>query len=367
MSKFAKLDWVIVVVVFLLLLIGSIVIFTISSNPESQASFWQFNNFHKQLVAVFLGLVLMFLFSFYDYRILNSMSTKLYFLMLILLVWVIIGGTNIRGTTGWIQLGVFNFQPVEVAKLIMIIFLASFLSKKRTELSIFVRIVSSVVLVGLPIVLIMRQPDLGSSLIILGTWASMLLFSGIGKKNILILGVLGLGIIISSWFFLENYQIERLTNFVNPYSDPKGSGYNVIQSMVAVGSGGIWGKGLGHGSQSQLNFLPEKHTDFIFAVISEELGFVGALVVIVLFAILFFRIKETARLSRDNLGYLICVGFLTMLFLQTFVNIGMNIGLAPVTGVPLPFLSYGGSAVMANLLGIGIILNIGRRKIKSLD
>lgn len=356
-----------IISILLLLIIGLTVLFTISTDPQSQSNSWQFSNFYRQLIAVFLGLGLMFFFSFYDYRILNSFTTRFYFLTLILLFLVAFFGTTVRGTTGWIKLGFFNFQPVEVAKVVMILFLASFLSKKRTELSITVRIISSIVLVAVPVFLILKQPDLGSSLIIVGIWISMLLFSGIGKKNILILIVLGLGIIASSWFFLESYQTDRLTNFINPYKDPKGSGYNVIQSMVAVGSGGLWGKGLGHGSQSQLNFLPEKHTDFIFAVISEELGFFGAAVVIALFAILFFRIKETAKLSRDNFGYLICVGFLTMIFLQTFVNIGMNIGMAPVTGVPLPLLSYGGSSIIMTLLGLGIIISINRRKMKVLD
>lgn len=367
MVRLFKLDWTMVVSVLLLLVIGLMVLFTISTNPENQEGAWQISNFYRQLIAVFLGLSAMFFLAFYDYRIFNSLSTKLYFSMLLLLALVAFFGTTVRGTTGWIDFGFFNFQPVEVAKIVMIVFLASFLSKKRTELSIPVRIISSIVLVAIPVFLILRQPDLGSSLIIIGTWIAMLLFSGIGNRNIFILAVSGIILLAVSWFFLESYQVERLTNFINPYNDPKGSGYNVIQSMVAVGSGGMWGKGLGHGSQSQLNFLPEKHTDFIFAVISEELGFFGAFLVIALFLIIFFRIRETAKLSRDNFGYLICVGFLTTLFLQTFVNIGMNVGMAPVTGLPLPLLSYGGSSVIMTLSGFGIILNINRRKMKVLD
>jgi rod shape determining protein RodA len=171
----------------------------------------------------------------------------------------------------------------------------------------------------------------------------------------------------SSWFFLKDYQKDRIKNVLNPYNDPKGSGYNVIQSMVAVGSGGIFGKGLGHGSQSQLNFLPEKHTDFIFAVVAEELGFVGVFFVFSLFIILFYRIKETARLARDNLGYLLAVGVIAMLFLQILVNIGMNIGILPITGVPLPFLSYGGSSIVTTLAAIGIVQSVFLRKLKVLD
>lgn len=367
MNNWLKLDWVMVVVVFLLLIIGLTVLYTISSNSTNQNSVEGFSSFGRQLIAVFLGILLMFFFAFYDYRVLTSFSTKLYFFMLLLLLGVVFFGATVRGTTGWLKLGFLNFQPVEAAKIIMVIFLASFLSKKKTELSIVVRIISSIVLVFIPVFLILRQPDLGSALIIIGIWISMLLTSGIKKKNFIVLGILGMAIIASSWFFLQSYQTERITNFLNPYKDPKGSGYNVIQSMIAVGSGGMWGKGLGHGSQSQLNFLPEKHTDFIFAVISEELGFVGALAVIFLFAIFLFRVKEAARLARDNFGYLICVGFLAMIFLQVLVNIGMNIGVAPVTGVPLPLLSYGGSSIITVLLLIGIVLNINRRRLKTLE
>lgn len=367
MINWPKLDWITIVVVFLLLGIGLTVLYTISSNSISSNSIGSFSSFGRQLIAVFLGAILMFIFVFYDYRIFNSFSTKLYFLMLILLLAVVFFGTTVRGTTGWLKIGVLNFQPVEAAKIIIIIFLASFLSKKKTEFSITMRIISSIVLVFIPVFMILKQPDLGSALVIVGIWIGMLLASEIKKKNMIILGVFGLAVVFFSWFTLQNYQTERISNFLNPYNDPRGSGYNVIQSMIAVGSGGMWGKGLGHGSQSQLNFLPEKHTDFIFAVISEELGFVGAFVVLVLFAIFLFRLKETAVKARDNLGYLICVGFLTMIFLQVVINIGMNIGLAPVTGLPLPFLSYGGSSIITILSMVGITLNIHRRRLKTLD
>jgi rod shape determining protein RodA len=170
----------------------------------------------------------------------------------------------------------------------------------------------------------------------------------------------------SGWFLLRDYQKSRIKNFITPYEDPRGSGYNVIQSTVAVGSGGIFGKGLGHGSQSQLNFLPEKRTDFIFAVIAEELGLVGSGIVLILFTILFYRIKETARLARDNFGYLLTVGIMVMLFSQTLINIGMNIGVSPVAGVPLPLLSYGGSSMLSALAGLGIIQSVYMRRVKAL-
>ena len=363
MRNFLKLDWVMTIAIFLLLAVGLVTLYTISS-VESTA---QLNHFQKQAVSVCIGLVLMVFFSFFDYRALNSYSTKLYFGIIGILVVLVLWGTTVRGTTGWIGVGAFNLQPVEITKLIMIVFLASFLSKKKTHLSVIVRTVASIILTAIPVFLILKQPDFGSAAIVMGIWLGMLFVSGITKKVFFGLMLIGILTASSGWFVLKDYQKERLINFVSPENDPMGSGYNVIQSTVAVGSGGVWGKGLGHGSQSQLNFLPEKHTDFIFAVFAEELGFVGAFAILILFGILIYRIKEAARLSRDNFGYLLAVGIAMMLFLQILVNVGMNIGVAPVAGVPLPLLSYGGSSMIAILASLGIVQSIYLRRIKTLD
>lgn len=326
------------------------------------------DHFEKQVVSLAIGTAAMLTVAFfYDYRILNAYSSKLYFIILAILAAVAMWGQQVRGTTGWIGVAGFHIQPVEITKLIMIIFLASFLSKKQTKLSSLGRTIASIVLAAIPVFLILKQPDFGSASIVIGIWFIMLMVSGIGKKNLFIVILIGLVGLSSGWFLLKDYQKERLMTFVSPANDPRGSGYNVIQSMVAVGSGGLWGKGVGHGSQSQLNFLPEKHTDFIFAVIAEELGLVGTLVVFVLFGVLFHRLKEAARLARDNFGYLLSVGVMAMLFLQILVNVGMNIGLVPVAGVPLPFLSYGGSSLVAIMISIGIIQSVYARRIKTLD
>lgn len=362
MKNFLKLDWVLAIAIFLLLAAGLVTLYSIHLVEDVN----QFNHFGKQLVSVSIGLVLMLFFSLYDYRVLNSYSTKLYFFIIVVLIMLIIWGSTVRGTTGWIGFGQFNIQPVEIAKLIMIIFLASFLSKKKTQLSIIVRTIASIVLVAIPVFLILKQPDFGSAAVVVGIWLGMLFVSGINRKVFFGLFFSGLLMVSSSWLVLEDYQKDRLINFVSPERDPRGSGYNVIQSIVAVGSGGMWGKGLGHGSQSQLNFLPEKHTDFIFAVFAEEFGFSGTLVIIGIFGILIYRIKETARLARDNFGYLLAVGISMMLFLQILVNIGMNIGIAPVAGVPLPLLSYGGSSMISVLASLGIIQSIYIRRIKAL-
>lgn len=360
MKFFFKLDWILIIAVFLLLCVGLVTLYSMSSFDNTAG----LNYFEKQLTSIVIGIGLMLFFSFFDYRVLNSYSTKFYFVIVGVLALLIFFGTTIRGTTGWIGFGPFNIQPVEMAKLIVIIFLASFLSKKKTYLSVVARTIVSIILVSVPVLLILKQPDFGSAAVIIGIWTGMLFASGINKK--VIFGLIFIGILstTSGWFMLKDYQKERLVNFVSPDNDPRGTGYNVIQSIVAVGSGGMWGKGLGHGSQSQLNFLPEKHTDFIFAVFSEELGLFGSGVILVLFGLLIYRIKETARLARDNFGYLLAIGVIMMIFLQVLVNVGMNIGVAPVAGVPLPFLSYGGSSMISVLAAIGIMQSIYIRRIK---
>ncbi|MCX6764032.1 MAG: rod shape-determining protein RodA [Candidatus Moranbacteria bacterium] len=356
-----KLDWIMLTAALLLVVIGALALFSITLSGGNINSSY----LYRQGISILIGIVLLFLLAFSDYRVFNSWSTRLYFGAVALLLLVIIFGTSVRGTVGWLGFSWLRFQPVEIIKLIMIIFLASFLSKKRTELSIFVRVIASIALVLIPVILILSQPDFGSAVIVLAIWLGMLLVSGINKKNIFLLMLIIFSAGLSGSFFLKDYQQERIINFLKPQQDPRGSGYNVIQSMVAVGSGGIWGKGLGHGSQSQLNFIPERHTDFIFAVIAEELGFVGSAVVLFLFGILFYRLRETARLARDNFGYLMAVGILLMYFSQVFINIGMNIGLVPVAGVPLPLLSYGGSSLTVMLASLGIVQSIYLRKLKT--
>jgi rod shape determining protein RodA len=361
MNKLLKLDWILVTAVGMLLAIGLLALYSISY----EGAVFNPSNLDKQIFAIAIGAILFFVLSFMDYRVFNSLSTKLYFMLLILLILVIIFGVTVRGTTGWIGIASYRFQPVELAKLIMIIFLASFFSRKKNQLSITVRVIVSIILVFAPVFLILKQPDLGSSLIILSSWGMVLMVSGVNKKNLLILIICGVIIASSSWFFLKPYQKDRIASFMSPEKDPRGSSYNVIQSMVAVGSGRITGQGLGHGSQSQLNFLPEKHTDFIFAVIAEELGFFGTLAVFILFGVIFWRLKETAKMARDNFGYLITVGVMAMIFFQMLVNIGMNIGIMPVAGVPLPLISYGGSSMVVTLAAMGIAQSIYTRRIKA--
>jgi rod shape determining protein RodA len=357
-NRFLKIDWILLSSSFLLLGLGMIALYSISTAEQGAESVI----FSKQLLFSFIGIVGMVFFFVADYHYLQSYGNSIYFLTLGVLLAVIFIGVNIRGTSGWIGVGPFHIQPVELSKISLIIFLASFFSAKKVELGEMSKIVTSLILALAMIFLVIKQPDFGSAMILSGIWLGMVLLSGISKRNLSGLFFLGLTVAVCGWFLLAPYQKERLANLFNPGADPKGSGYNVIQSIVAVGSGGMTGKGIGHGSQSQLNFLPEKHTDFIFAVIVEELGIFGAFVVLFLFGVIFYRIKKIAENANDNFGYLVAVGIMIMFFLQILINIGMNIGIMPVTGIPLPLLSYGGSSLISIFVALGILNNIYSKK-----
>ncbi len=349
-----RTDIILVSTVLLLLSMGLLALYSFSETVAGNIYFG------KQFMVGALGVCLMFFVGTLDYRHFARMSTPLYFLTLIILSLVLFFGAEIRGTVGWLSLGGFQIQPVEFAKLVLVIFLAHFISKKRSELGEWTRLIASLFLSAFLILLVLQQPDLGSSLVLVFIWLSMILVSGIRWSHFLVLGMLGLALIGTSWFFLADYQRARLQTFLNPELDPRGSGYNVLQSMVAVGSGGLSGKGIGHGSQSQLNFLPEKHTDFIFAVISEELGLVGGSLILFFYGVLLYRIARIAEMARDNTGYLIAMGILATFFIHILINLGMNMGFLPVTGLPAPFLSYGGSALLSFFLSIGLLLSIYR-------
>lgn len=354
-NKLLKLDWVLNCSALLLLGIGLLAIYSISLSESDTGGM---SIFGRQIIFSIAGLVALVGLSLTDYRHFRSHSKSIYFAMLIVLILVLVIGSVVRGTTGWIPIGSFNLQPVELAKILLILSLASFITKSKGALSELSRIIASFSLAGAAIFLVLMQPDFGSSLVLVVISVVMMLLSGIEWKYLTGMFFLGIAIVVVGWFMLADYQKDRLINFIDPNNDPQGSGYNVIQSVVAVGSGGAYGKGLGHGSQSQLNFLPESHTDFIYAVIVEEFGVLGSSVVLFLVLVIFYRMKKIAEISSDNFGYLIIVGSMGMFFAQVVVNIGMNIGIMPVTGIPLIFLSYGGSSLISSFLILGIINNI---------
>lgn len=350
-----KLDWVLIFVVLFLLSVGLLALYSLSAAGGV-------DYFLKQLIFSLLGLGVMLLVAGTDYHYIQKYSTALYFVTIGVLFLVLLFGTTVNGTAGWLSFGAFQVQPVEIAKVTLIIFLASFISKKKSELGEWARVIASLILTAVLILLVLRQPDLGSSLVLAAIWIGMILASGLRLKHLVVLAILGVALVSASWFILADYQKARIETFLHPESDPQGTGYNVLQAMVAVGSGGMSGKGLGYGSQSQLSFLPEKHTDFIFAVISEELGLIGALFVIGLYGVLLYRIRRISNLASDNFGYLLALGVMIMLFFQVLVNIGMNIGLLPVTGLPAPLLSYGGSSLLSVFLSLGLIFSVSLRK-----
>jgi rod shape determining protein RodA len=357
--RFLEFDWLLFLSSLFLLGMGLLSLYSLS--PVGEWS-WGGSFFLRQVLFGSLGVLAMFFVASIDYRHIGRFSTPLYFLSLGALLLVVVFGRTVRGTAGWIEFGPFQFQPVEGAKIVLIIFLASFIAKKSSELGEWVRIIASFVLASALVFLVLKQPDLGSALVLSSVWAGMILVSGVRVKHVLVLAVLGVTVIVSGWFFLEDYQKSRIEAFIDPESDPRGSGYNVLQSMIAVGSGGLFGKGLGYGSQSQLNFLPEKHTDFLVAVIAEELGLFGLGVVIFAYGLLLYRIGKIAMRARDNTGYLIGIGVFTYFFFQISVNVGMNIGAIPVTGLPAPFLSYGGSSLLSSFVVLGLVLSVHRRR-----
>jgi rod shape determining protein RodA len=352
----SKIDWALFLITTLLLVVGLSVLYSISLASNNEGLL---NVFWRQLIFAIIGFACMFYFAISNIRILKLRSTPIYFLTLIILGIVLLLGKKINGTAGWIGFGTFHIQPVEISKLSLIIFLASFISQKKMELEETGRLIASLLLSGLMIFMVLKQPDFGSAMVLIGIWLGMTLVSGVSMKKFMFMLVASIAIIIFSWFHLQPYQKDRVMSIVDPSSlDPRGAGYNVIQSMVSVGSGGLVGKGIGHGSQSQLNFLPEKHTDFIFASIAEQLGLLGSMFVIILYSLLFWRMRLIAKTSQDNFSYLVVVGIMLMFFVQVMENIGMNMGIMPVTGIPLPLLSYGGSSLIIVMTSIGILSNI---------
>lgn len=290
-----------------------------------------------------------------------------YTVSLLLLVATLIFGDTINGAKAWINLGVASFQPVDLMKLSLAILLAKYFSKRHIEIQNIRHIIVSFVYVLIPSAITMMQPDLGSTLVLLFIWFVIVLCSGLSKKHLF--SMIGLGIVsfILAWnFAFAQYQKNRILNFLDPLRDVRGSGYNVYQAQIAIGSGGWYGKGVGFGTQSRLNFLPEYKTDFIFSAYAEEWGYFGVLILIVLYASLHFRILFIAGQTQNNFFYLIAMGIFAWIFLHTLINIGMNLALLPVTGIPLPFLSYGGTSFLMLSLAVGMIASIQSSKSNSL-
>lgn len=354
-----KLDWVLVMSVFLSAVIGLLSIYSTSFIHDRTF-------FYKQLAFIVGGFFLMVLFAFLDYRIFRNHPRLLiiiYGLSVLFLVAVLVFGARIRGAISWFRLGPFNFEPVELAKLVMILILAQYFSLRHIELYRIRHIIVSGIYIAIPTVLIFFQPDLGSAMVLIFLWLGTMIVAGIKLRHLVVLFLIGMIIFGVAWLgLLKPYQKDRIVSFINPYFDPLGSGYHRIQSVIAIGAGKFWGRGLGQGSQSQLDFLPEQHTDFIFASIAEEWGFIGVVIVFILYFLLFFRIIKTALGATNNFARLFCIGAAIVFLFQAFVNIGMNLGILPIAGISLPFVSYGGSNLIISFITLGIIQSIAVRK-----
>lgn len=358
LSQIKKCDWVLTIAVLLLVLVGLLSIYGIGRSEN-------LNIFKRQLVYVALGIFIMFLFSIMDYRFFRDNPYLLlifYVLGVALLIGVLLIGREIRGVTSWLRIGQWGFEPVELVKLVMILILAKYFSLRHIEVYRLRHLIVSGLYVIVPLVLILVQPELGYVLILSFVWLVMVVIAGIRLKHILFLVLIGVIIFSVGWLFLlQDYQKERVLSFISPYSDPLGGGYNIIQSIIAVGSGKFFGRGLGRGPQSQLNFLPEQHTDFIFATIAEEWGFAGSFFILFLLGFIFYKLVKISFNSSNNFARLFSIGFASMILFQAIINIGMNVGLFPIIGIPLPFVSFGGSSMVMSFVGLGIIQSISIR------
>ncbi len=350
-----RYDLLLMGAVLLLVLTGLVSLFSLSSADSPPF-------FERQLFWVGIGFFLMVLVSMIDVQLFRTQTVAVFMLYIgaiFLLSTVLFIGFRVRGIEGWLTFGNIFLQPVEITKLVIVILLAKFFSKRHVEIYRIRHLVVSGVYVGIPTLLVLVQPDLGSAIILISIWIALIVFSGMRLSHfflLMVIGALAMGI---GWrVALEPYQKARVTAFLNPYADPKGAGYQMIQAMIAVGSGQLWGKGLGYGSQSHLNFLPEAETDFIFAAFAEEWGLVGIIAIIFLLFLMLWRIIYIGQKSADNFSRLYALGFAAFVFVQSFIHIAMNMGLVPITGITLPFVSYGGSSLITLFIGVGILQNI---------
>ena len=351
-----NLDYVLLFSVFALLFIGITLIASATHANIPSPNRYYFVT--RQSIFVLLNILAGFFLLRFDYRMLRPLARPLYICNILLLLGVMFFGRTALGAQRWLQIGPISVQPSEFAKAIMIVSLAAFMDKKVHFLDSFKSWLPIFAYVFLPFILVMRQPDLGTSLVFMAILLGSMICCGFKKKYFLLMFGAGMAAAPLLWGVLHEYQRNRIRVFLNPGLEPYGSGYHVIQSMIAIGSGLFTGKGLFAGTQSQLNFLPENHTDFIFAVAGEEFGFIGVTIILLLYLLIIYRGISIAMNATDNFGTLLAVGIVSMFSFHVLVNVGMTSGIMPVTGVPLPFLSYGVSSLTTNMFLVTLLLNI---------
>jgi rod shape determining protein RodA len=350
-------DWFIFLLALVIAFVGIVEIHSATHYDRAE------NFYLKQVYRVLIGLVLMVLAMSIDYHTLAENVPYFYIAGILSLLSVLALGRRVSGSKSWISLGgFFEFQPSEIVKVIVVLALARFLCEIRTEYLSGKEILKASAIFGFPVLLIILQPDLGSALTFFPILVTGLILGGLRPKWVIGAIILAVFVLALGWYNLKVYQKERIYTFLEPERDPQGAGYHSIQSKIAFGSGGFWGKGIGKGSQTRLGFLPERHTDFIFSVVGEELGFVGAGTMLILYLLIIMRSIHVAQTARDKLGIYIAVGGTSVLLFHILENMGMVVGLMPITGIPLPLLSYGGSAILSTFLFLGLIINVRMRR-----
>ncbi|PKM88684.1 MAG: rod shape-determining protein RodA [Firmicutes bacterium HGW-Firmicutes-12] len=364
-SKLIKsMDYALLINVALILVMSFFVLHSATYNASLKHNT---DYLQRQFLSTVIGISAFLFVLLIDYEKLSKYALHIYALNITLLLAVLFLGEETKGAQAWLPIGSFKFQPAELVKILLIIGLAKFLVPRVGRLNSIKDLLPVFIYVGVPLLLILKQPDLGTGLVYIAIMFGMLLAAG--ASPLLLGGLLGGGIGLISlaiyahytwgiWLPLKDYQLMRLIIFLDPMIDPKGWGWNVIQSQIAVGSGGLFGKGWGLGSQTKYDFLPEQWTDFIFSVLAEEFGFIGSALLLLLFFFLIYRGIRIAFKAKDTFGSLIAVGVVSMFAFHILQNVGMTIGIMPITGIPLPFVSYGGSSLLANLIALGLIMNV---------
>ena len=353
-----RLDWNFILIIAVLQIIGLVNLYSAaySTNHLNRV-------FFSQLMWLPISWFVFMITARISYKTLLEYAYFIYAINIGALIWVLFVGKKLYGARRWIDLAVFHYQPSETMKLSLIVFLASYLAKNKLEKFNFSDLLKPLMAVGLPFLLILRQPDLGTAMILLSIASIMILFLKVRVHVLVgIAMILTISLPLAWTYVLKPYQKNRVFNFLNPERDPRGTGYNSIQAKIAIGSGQILGLGFQKGSQNQLEFLPERHSDFIFCVLSEEYGFIGAFFTLSLFFLLLSLIINIAQQSKSRAGVLICVGITAFIFSHVVVNIGMTSGLLPIVGVPLPLLSYGGTSLVTFMAGLGIVANINHSR-----
>ncbi len=354
MLRFLKIDWYIV---------GSLIPILVISLLTMNSFTGEGNYAERQLVWIIISFILFFICSFIDFRFLRRtyVIVALYLFSMLSLLSLFVVGYVSKGAKSWLNFGLFSIQPTDFVKLVLILLLAKYFSRRHVEIAHIRHIIVSGVYAGILFLLVALQPDFGSAITIFSIWLGMVLVSGISKKHLALVFAIGAISFAGLWNFgFKEYQKHRIMNFINPLADIRGSGYNAYQAMITVGSGEIVGKGIGYGTQSRLKFLPEYETDFIFAAFAEEWGFVGVVILFILYIIIIGRIIVWAMRGETNFETLYAMGLAIFFMVHLTINIGMNIGVMPVTGIPVPFMSYGGSHLLTEFVGLGILMGMIR-------